>query len=170
MDARLLFPNDYIAAPDLKERDVHLTIDRVQMDELRTQDGSEDKPIVYFVEMEARHRKDKKQPNKRMVLNKTNMKTIAGLFGYETDVWKGQRITLYPTTCQAFGATVDCIRVRPKKPPGQAQAKPETSDQKCGGCGKHFEKRMTACPHCGVEVGSLPPMQRGVTMQGTPSE
>jgi len=112
MDARLLFPNDYLGAPDLREKDVTLTISRVVREKLRTQDGDEIKPIIYFKEMEERHAKDPDQINKRLVLNKTNATSIMGLYGNETDDWIGQKVTLFPTTCQAFGSTVDCIRVR----------------------------------------------------------
>jgi hypothetical protein len=50
-----------------------------------------------------------------MVMNKTNAKLIASHYGDDTDNWTGKEITLYPTTCQAFGETVPCIRVRGKK-------------------------------------------------------
>ena len=85
MDARLLFPNDYLGAPDLKGREVTLTISRVVREKLRTQDGDEIKPIIYFKEMEERHAKDPMELNRRLVLNKTNATTIMGLHGNETD-------------------------------------------------------------------------------------
>jgi len=115
MDARLLFPNEYLGAPDLRGKDVALTIARVVRETLRTQDGDEIKPIIYFKEMEERHAKDPSELNRKLVLNKTNATTIMGQLGNETDDWIGQKITLFATTCQAFGQTVDCIRVRGKK-------------------------------------------------------
>lgn len=51
-----------------------------------------------------------------LALNKTNMKTIAQLYGYAVKGWMGQCIALYPTTTDVGGQTVDCIRVRPQKP------------------------------------------------------
>ncbi len=114
MDSRLLFPNNYLGAPDLHEKDVTLTISRLAREKLRTNEGDENKWILYFQEMEDRARKDPDKINKRMVLNKTNAEMIARTTGQsDTDNWPGQKITLYPTTCQAFGSTVDCIRVRP---------------------------------------------------------
>lgn len=126
MDIRLLFPNQYISSADLRDRDVTLTISCVKVDDLRTDKGSERKPVVYFREMEARHRRGEGE-NKRLVLNKTNAKVIAKLYGHETNEWAGKRITLYPTTCMAFGQQVECIRVRETAPaaPRQQQRKPE---------------------------------------------
>ena len=111
VDARTLFPKEYVAAHDLDGKDVTLTISRVEMEDLRTDAGTERKPIVHFAEMDKRP-KDKR---KRLVLNITNMRSIAKALGsFETDDWPGGKITLYPTTCPAFGEIRDCIRVREK--------------------------------------------------------
>jgi len=117
MDARLLFPKEYLGAPDLRGKDVTLTISRLAQEALRTDKGEEDKWVVYFAEMEERHKRNKKQLNKKLVLNRTNAKSIAKLLGNETDNWIGKPITLYPTTCLAFGKEADCIRIREKANP-----------------------------------------------------
>lgn len=129
MDSRLLFPNDYLSAADLQERDVTLTISRLTQEELRTQEGNEDKWVLYFKEMEERHRRDPKRRNKRLVLNKTNAASISKVWGNETNDWIGKAITLWPTTCQAFGKTADCIRVREKKPKSTKGPAPNPADQ-----------------------------------------
>lgn len=99
-----------------------LTIAGVQVEQLRTTGGNEEKAVVTFQELEKR---GKGKPHK-FVLNKTNAQTIAKVLGSpETDDWRGKRITLYPTTCQAFGETVDCVRVRDKAPPPKAEANEE---------------------------------------------
>lgn len=122
MDARLLFPNNYIAAADLQEaekkgkKEVVLTISQVRKEKLKTDRGDEIKPIIYFREMEQRHAKDADKENKRLVLNKTNARTIMGMHGNETDDWIGKKVALYATKCQAFGKQVDCVRVRDKAP------------------------------------------------------
>ena len=116
MDARLLFPKEFLCSADLHGKDVILTISRLAQEDLRTDKGDEAKWIVYFVEMEERHKKDKKKLNKKLVLNKTNAKAITKALGNETNDWLGKKIALYPTTCQAFGSTVDCIRVRDRAP------------------------------------------------------
>jgi phage-related protein len=47
------------------------------------------------------------------VLCKTTANQIAESLTEKKAVkWAGRQITLYPTQCEAFGKTVDCIRVR----------------------------------------------------------
>lgn len=116
MDIRLLYPSEFLAAVDLHGKDATLTIRRVITEDLKTNKGSEKKPVVYFEETKARAEKSGAK-EKRLVLNKTNALVIAKIYGYEADDWRGKRITLYPTTCDAFGEQKDCIRVRPTAPP-----------------------------------------------------
>lgn len=114
-DVRLLFPTEYLAAPDLRGKDVDLTISSVTAEMLKSANGEEKKGVIYFRELHQ-HAEKTGEKEKRLVLNKTNMKTIAAMHGYEGNEWAGKRITLFPTTCSAFGETVDCIRVRPTEP------------------------------------------------------
>ena len=116
MDARLLFPNLYLSAAHFAQ-DGTLTIARVSVEDLKTANSTERKPVLYFHETHAKALQNgDASKEKRLVLNKTNAKAIAGLYGWETNEWAGKRITLYATQCQAFGETVDCIRVRPIAP------------------------------------------------------
>lgn len=109
MHVKLMFPNEWIGAADLKGKDVTLTVSAVKEEGLRVNTGgTEDKWIVEFQEMAKR----KKSDRKRWVLNKTNAMLIASIHGDDSDDWIGKKITLYPTTCQAFGKTVPCVRVR----------------------------------------------------------
>lgn len=104
MDYRLLYPNDYIGSHNLQGRDVTKTIKAVEVEGLRTQGGKvERKPVVIFADSD-----------KKLVLCKTNARTIAAMYGNEVERWKGKRITMYPTTTKFGPATVDCIRIRPK--------------------------------------------------------
>lgn len=114
-DVRLLFPTLYLAAPDLRGEDVTLTIRELRVDTLESKGDKEDRPVLYFEETRERAQKTGKK-EKRLVLNKTNAKTIGGLYGFEAEAWEGRRITLYTATTDAFGETVDCIRVRPTVP------------------------------------------------------
>lgn len=123
MHYQLLHPKEYLCAADLRGKDVTLTISRLKSESLKTDRGSEDKWCLYFKEVEEKHRKNRKHLNKRLVLNKTNAKTIAKIHGPETDDWIGKRITLYGTTCTAFGEEVECIRIR-----GKAAAKRSAQD------------------------------------------
>ena len=99
----LMFPSKYLRAADFMGKSVTKTISKVDSEKLRMVDGSSTKKfIVHFEDTE-----------KMLVLNKTNAYKIAEILD-EKDAakWLGKQITLYPTTCQAFGKTVDCIRVK----------------------------------------------------------
>lgn len=59
-----------------------------------------------------------------LALNKTNAKTIAGLYGTKTSAWVGKTITLFPTTTQVGeDPNVECIRVRPVIPGANVERK-----------------------------------------------
>lgn len=131
MDVRLLFPSLYLSAPDFRGRDAVLTISHVVVEDLQTNRGTEKKPVVFFEETRAKA-KATGAKERRLVLNRTNAKAIASIYGFELDNWKGKRITLYPTQCEAFGETVDCIRVRKERPtdePRAAQQQPEPAEE-----------------------------------------
>jgi len=106
MHYRSMFDNTYIGAWDIPAgRDVAVTIAKVEAGTLTSQRGQDRKPIVYF-----------KGKTKGMVMNKTNCKAIAGLYGVDTTQWVGKQIAIYSTTTQAGGETVECLRVRPAAP------------------------------------------------------
>jgi hypothetical protein len=114
MDYRLLYPNDYIGAHNLQGKDVTKTIKAVEVEGLRTQGGKvERKPVVIFSDSD-----------KKLVLCKTNARTIAAIYGNEVERWRGKRITMFPTQTKFGPATVDCIRIRPKGAAGTDAAPP----------------------------------------------
>ncbi len=96
------YPAKWLTASDLSEQGLVLTIGDVTLEKMS--DGNE-KPVISFVEHE-----------KGLVCNKTNAKTIAKLYGDDTDDWSGQQITIYPTEVDFKGERVDAIRVKNKKP------------------------------------------------------
>lgn len=99
---------DYLFAFDLQGKDVTLTIDRVVGGEIKGTGGKKSKkPLCYFREG---------QSGKPLGLNATNCKTIAAMYGNDTDNWIGKRITIFPTVTQFGGEEVECIRVRPRIP------------------------------------------------------
>lgn len=103
MHYKLMYPSEYLAAPDLHGKDVKLTIEKVEIEQIPGTDGTKKaKPVVSF----------KESKNKRMVLNKTCAKAVAKAHGNETESWVGKQIVVYPTTCMAFGQEVECVRVR----------------------------------------------------------
>lgn len=127
MHVRLLFPAEYLSHEDLEAagKDVTLTISSLDQEEVRGDKGKELRWVLSFHEMDERHRKDNTRPRKRLILNKTNAKQIAQLYGPETNDWAGKRITLYGTTCQAFGDTVGCLRIRPQVPRDSTPKQPD---------------------------------------------
>lgn len=114
-DVRTWFDDKkWIYAYDLQGRDVTLTIARAIPGDITGEGGKKSKkPVVYF-----------EGKNKGLVLNITNVRTIGALYGFEAKEWAGKRITIYPTTTQFGPNTVDCIRVRPKVPGGNAKDAP----------------------------------------------
>jgi len=123
MHYKLMFPSRYLDAATLQGRDVVVEIESVKMETLEGDKGEKDsKPCVRL-----------KGKKKLWVLNKTNAKIIARLYGTEVDGWRGKSVTLYPTTCEAFGETVECVRVRPTVPakhaPPVGAADPAMTDE-----------------------------------------
>jgi hypothetical protein len=110
-DVRGMFDRQYLGVWDLAGRDVTVTIARVVAGELTAQGGRKSKkPVVYFEKTE-----------KALPLNKTNMKTIAGMYGFRASDWVGKKITLFPTQTTFGSDTVEAIRVRPMVPKGRSQ-------------------------------------------------
>lgn len=114
-DYRKFFDDKWVKAYDLDGKELTVVIQKVEagtLDNHRTK-TQERKPIVWF-----------RGAKKPLALNKTNAKTIAGLYTNETERWVGQAITIYPTRTMMGGEEVDCIRVRPKVPKGKGQDMP----------------------------------------------
>lgn len=108
----LLFPSDYITAADLLGRDVTITIEAIEpRHELQRQSGKDYRPVIRM-----------RGKAKKWVLNKTNAKTIAKLYGPEVQGWIGKRVTIYPTRTRFGPDEVDAIRVRPRVPSDQEPA------------------------------------------------
>ena len=107
---------EFMYAFDLDGKDRTVTIDRVVAGELTGTGGKKSKkPLCYFRESKS---------GKPLALNATNCKSIAAMYGNDTDGWIGKRITLYPTTTQMGGEQMECIRVR-NRVPDDKPGKPE---------------------------------------------
>ena len=95
----------FLEAEDLPQnKDIKVVIRSVResTNKDKGQDGKNlDKPIVAI-----------EGAKKEWVLNKTNAKTIRRAYGNDMSKWAGMSITIYRTTCNAFGKTVACVRVR----------------------------------------------------------
>jgi hypothetical protein len=105
MDIRKAFPSKYLGAADLlhlPSRSLRLTIAQLTTETLESREkGPEEKPILYF-----------KGAKKGLVLNKTNSTKIGNTLGWDTDKWTGRMVELYVAEVEAFGETVEAIRVR----------------------------------------------------------
>ena len=100
-----IFPSKYLSAADLQNKDVVVTIDRVEMEEFDDNGRKVTKPVVYFQESA-----------KAMIFNKTNATTVADITGQaNTDNWGGAQICLYSTMVQFGAKMTEAIRV--KRPP-----------------------------------------------------
>jgi len=106
-----IFPSKYITAADLNGKSFTLTMSGVTLEEMMTHDNKRvPKPVCWF-----------SNAQKGFVMNVTNARIIAALYGDDTAGWIGRRITLYPTQVRAFGQMQDALRVREEIP---AQPKP----------------------------------------------
>lgn len=90
-------------------RDFVVTIEGVKPEVLTAPGGSKSRrPVVKLHKTE-----------KALVLNKTNAKAIAGMYGHDTREWVGKRIAIYADPDVKFGREkVGGIRVRPTVPRG----------------------------------------------------
>lgn len=100
---KLVNPN-YIGAYSLEEgEDLTVKIDFVQVEEIIGTGGKKDTGSVMHLVNQ-----------KPMILNSTNSKTIAKLYGPYIEDWQGKLITLFASTTKMAGETVECLRIRPK--------------------------------------------------------
>ncbi len=110
-----IYPSKYPSAADLQNKDVVVTIDRVEMEEFDDNGRKVTKPVVYFQESD-----------KAMVFNKTNATSVVDITGQDnTDHWGGARICLYSTMVQFGTKMTEAIRVkRPPEPTAAAVVSP----------------------------------------------
>lgn len=113
---RLINP-DYIGAYAIPEgEDLTVKIDFVQVEEVTGSQGKKDVCSVMHLVGE-----------KPMILNVTNSKTIAKLYGPYIEDWRGKLITLYASTTRLAGETVECLRIRPQV--AERKARPITDER-----------------------------------------
>jgi hypothetical protein len=113
------FPTKYLSAADLDGRIVSLTMKSVLMEDIGFGGDKKVLPVLYF---------DGK--DKGLVLNKTNSKKIAELFGDDTDNWTGEQIALFEAMVEFQGDTVAAIRVKqvPRNKPPKTTAETINDD------------------------------------------
>ena len=117
-----LMERPYIGAYSLAPGEERvLTIKEVKKEKVVTSGGkSEICPVAYFAENSL-----------PMVLNATNCKTIAKLYGSDNVYdWANKKIQLFATSTQFGRDTVPCLRIRPFAPAGNEV------EYKCSVCNK----------------------------------
>lgn len=101
-----LYEDDWLCAHHLLGRDVDVQISKVKQGTVIGEKGrKQKKPVIWFVGKQL-----------GLALCKTNSRTIASMHGSDFELWPGKWITLYPTTTDARGAVVECVRIRPQPP------------------------------------------------------
>lgn len=92
--------------------DMVLTIKELKPEEIMGTNGKKEKGFVcHFAE-----------PQKPMILNKTNCKIIEKIYGTPfIEDWIGKKIQLFVTAVSAFGTTTDALRIRPQIPGGKSE-------------------------------------------------
>ena len=97
---QLLFPSEFLTFADLKGRPVAVTIESINIDNLRTRQGKTRKVVMRLAGKE-----------KKFVANKTNCQRIAEIYGNQAKEWIGKVIVIKPDKDRFGNDMVDCIRV-----------------------------------------------------------
>ena len=91
-----LYPSRFLRCADLNGRPRRVTISGLKSEDV----GGEQKNVLAFTDETL------------LILNKTNARSIAKLYGVETRGWSGKDIVLVPAQVDFRGDIVDAIRVR----------------------------------------------------------
>lgn len=92
----------YIGAYSLEPgQDKTVTIDKVVREMVTSAGGKKEECSVAYLRGE-----------KPFILNATNSKSIANLYGVYIEDWAGKSITLFAATTRLAGETVECLRIR----------------------------------------------------------
>jgi len=94
---------DYIGAYSLNEgEDLTVKIDYVVREMITGTGGKKEECTVAHL-----------VGQKPFILNATNSKSIAKLYGPYIEDWAGKPITMHASTTKLAGETVECLRIRP---------------------------------------------------------
>lgn len=98
----------FLKKEDLQGREVAVVIERISLEEIKTDDGKEKKLVAHFAGKE-----------KGLVLNRTTCEAIEAITGSDdTDQWAGATVVLYEDPTVKFGPkTVGGIRVKATRAP-----------------------------------------------------
>lgn len=107
-DFRKYMDKNFLGAWDVpKGKDLVLTIDHCEQNDVKNERGTERKLTLHFVERDY----------KPMILNTTNAKRIGEVYGsLDVGDWDNKKISIYVEKVTAFGGTTDALRIRPYPP------------------------------------------------------
>jgi hypothetical protein len=100
-----LTDTNYFGSWDIEQTDLILKITKVEREEVTGGDGRSESCLVAHLDK-----------NKPLILNSTNQKTIAKLFGPYVEDWQNKYFAAFKTKVNAFGETVDAVRIRSRVP------------------------------------------------------
>jgi hypothetical protein len=96
-----MFPSRWLRATDIDD-ELEVQVRHISKEILTGKDGQEEKFVMWFQGLQ-----------KGLVLNKTNALKMGEIFGADDyREWANQRIVLYSTQVEAFGETVQAVRIR----------------------------------------------------------
>lgn len=131
---KLTNPNYLGAYAFQPDEEKTVTIKEVKRELVQNQNGKEECTVCYFSE-----------PVKPLILNKTNAKMIAKVWGTPfIEDWAGCRITLKVKKVNAFGEITDAVRVSPERPVDDVII--------CEACGKPITSAMG---HTAEEIAKM---------------
>lgn len=98
-----VFPSKYLKVDDVSGNGEEFIIKEVTKVGFENQESglTEVKPVIWFT-----------NTDKGFICNKTNWKRLVKLFGDDSDGWTAKAVTLRLESVEAFGETVDSIRVK----------------------------------------------------------
>lgn len=107
-DFRKYMDKNYLGAWDVPDgKDLILTIDHCEINEVKNERGSEKKLTLHFIE----------RGYKPMILNTTNAKNIGNAYGSnKVEDWKNKKVSIYVERVTAFGGSTDALRIRSYRP------------------------------------------------------
>ena len=97
-----LYPSRFLRCADLGGKPMRVTIANIKREDI----GGESKVVMSFTD-----------GTKQLILNKTNARSVARIFGDETRGWSNKNIMLVPARVDFKGDEVDAIRIKPAASP-----------------------------------------------------
>ena len=136
------FPSKWLAASDIPDEGLQVTINSYDLQDVGQGDRKEQKPVLHFRERDV----------KSLVLNKTNARVIEQVIGSDDlDNWIGHKITLIPREVEFQGETVWAIRVQlPRRQANRAAVNAQAPARANTSNGPQFDDRVPPDDDIGI--------------------